>query len=74
MVTSGLWCEDRFGNHEWADTLTDPQGPTTGDLRIDRGGVWHSSSGDCLSAFHNGVDPSIRDQYLGFRVVRTIVD
>ncbi len=66
------WCEDRFGSHEWADSLVDPRGPAAGDQRVDRGGSWHSSSGDCRSAFHNGVDASKRDSYLGFRVVRTI--
>ena len=51
-----------------------PKGPADGSLRVCRGGSWFTTPQDCRSGFRNGVDPSERMPYLGFRVVRNLDD
>jgi formylglycine-generating enzyme required for sulfatase activity len=62
------WCSDRYGEYDLTDT-TDPEGATTGDRRVLRGGSW------CLNPQRNGraadrnsLWPSLRGSYVGFRV------
>jgi formylglycine-generating enzyme required for sulfatase activity len=60
------WCGD------WYDAKlpggSDPEGPTTGSIRLYRGGCWTSTPKLCRSAFRNGDAPSFRSFYLGFRL------
>jgi formylglycine-generating enzyme required for sulfatase activity len=61
------WCADWFG-----DSLpggTDPTGPSAGSLRVYRGGGWGNSADACGSAYRNRDEPSLRDSFVGFRVV-----
>ena len=62
------WCSD------WADSTlqggTDPVGPEEGSLRVGRGG-WGRDPGRCRSADRGGIDPSLRNDSLGFRVARS---
>ncbi len=53
---------DMHGNMwEWTSTAVD-------ELRVDRGGSWCSSAGNCESSFRNGHSPSYRHYDLGFRL------
>lgn len=65
------WCYD------WHDSYTseskiDPQGPTTGTKRVDRGGSWNYKSEAHRSANRGYKDPWIVVNVLGFRVALPI--
>jgi formylglycine-generating enzyme required for sulfatase activity len=51
--------------------IYDPTGPETGSSRVVRGGSWDDVAGDCRSACRGRIEPSDRDNYLGFRLSRT---
>jgi formylglycine-generating enzyme required for sulfatase activity len=46
---------------------SNPAGPTSGTLRVLRGGVWYSAATDLRSAYRNGTTPTNRDGSIGFR-------
>ncbi|MDO4571283.1 MAG: formylglycine-generating enzyme family protein, partial [Planctomycetia bacterium] len=48
---------------------SDPKGPPSGSYRVDRGGSWDSSAGDCWSANRNDSSPSPSDHNVGFRLL-----
>ena len=64
------WVSDRYGSYE-SDPRTDPEGPTTGSSRVVRGGGWYGPAGNARSAYRNSGAPDGRDNFLGFRLVRT---
>jgi formylglycine-generating enzyme required for sulfatase activity len=68
------WCEDQWHDsysgapsdgRAWVDISA------TGSNRVNRGGSWNDYAVGCRSAFRDGNSPGIRDDYLGFRLVRT---
>ena len=66
---------------DWGDTdyyenspTDDPTGPTTGPLRVDRGGGWAYYPWHCRSATRSYRSPGIRGSYLGFRVATVPMD
>ncbi|MCB1087259.1 MAG: SUMF1/EgtB/PvdO family nonheme iron enzyme, partial [Verrucomicrobiae bacterium] len=44
------------------------EGPASGSDRVFRGGSWSSYAWFCRAAFRSRNSPSIRGDYLGFRV------
>jgi formylglycine-generating enzyme required for sulfatase activity len=62
------WCLDWYGTYA-SGTVTDPQGPTTGQDRVNRGGSWSHAGSWCRSAqrFHN--TPATAQDLIGFRIV-----
>ena len=53
--------------------FVDPTGPaTSGSLRVERGGSWGSSLGDCRSAARRGNSLDWYSPNIGFRLVRTL--
>ena len=64
------WCQDRFGSYP-AGPSTDPQGATSGDSRVLRGGAWTSDAKYCRSAMRHNHTPDNGFSDNGFRVVRT---
>ncbi|HNY13210.1 MAG TPA: formylglycine-generating enzyme family protein [Candidatus Wallbacteria bacterium] len=61
------WCGDYYG--KYADrAVTDPSGPTTGTLRIFRGGGWCDPAWGCRSAYRDPGAPSDRGVHIGFRL------
>ncbi len=46
----------------------DPQGPSTGSLRVQRGGSWDCVGAYCRAAHRHGDPPERRDTFTGFRV------
>jgi formylglycine-generating enzyme required for sulfatase activity len=64
------WVQDWYGEYT-AEPVTDPQGPTSGSLRVLRGGGWIRDAGHCRSACRGFARPGPRYVVLGFRLVRT---
>ena len=72
------WCGDWYAKDYYGRSPeTDPQGPTEADAtkfdwgsgRVLRGGSWCSFPYGCRSAYRLGLDPSLRFNFSGFRVV-----
>jgi formylglycine-generating enzyme required for sulfatase activity len=62
------WCSDwRDGGYYKESPVDDPTGPSSGDVRVVRGGGWHYSS-DCRAAYRPRGSPDPRGDDLGFRV------
>ncbi len=63
------WCHDRYDAYSSASQI-DPTGPTSGSVRVVRGGSWYSLTLDCRSARRSWGTP---DPYrnTGFRVARS---
>ncbi|MCE2822802.1 MAG: SUMF1/EgtB/PvdO family nonheme iron enzyme [Saprospiraceae bacterium] len=61
------WCSDWYGDYS-AESQTNPQGPSEGIYRVNRGGSWNSFARNCRAShrFING--PDDRVNYLGFRL------
>jgi formylglycine-generating enzyme required for sulfatase activity len=64
------WVQDWYGKYT-TDTVTDPQGPSSGSLRVFRGGSWRNGARDCRSAHRYYAAPGNRRGTLGFRLLRT---
>jgi formylglycine-generating enzyme required for sulfatase activity len=66
------WVSDLYGPYSSA-SQTNPTGPTTGSLRLLRGGSWVNDANDARSATRsNGSSPTYRGlNYGGFRLART---
>lgn len=60
-------CGDAFGDYS-AAPAHDPLGPSSGSLRVVRGGHFFSAVWWCRSAFRAATAPSFRRDDLGFRV------
>ncbi|MCI7080899.1 MAG: formylglycine-generating enzyme family protein [Treponema porcinum] len=63
------WCYDWYSssiNSSTADT-----GASSGSHRVERGGSWYFSASDCTVSARNRYDPNYRNNYRGFRVVRS---
>ncbi len=64
------WCNDWYDEGYYrVSPQRDPQGPPQGTVRVLRGGCWRSHAATCRSAYRNGLAPTKRDSYTGFRVV-----
>jgi len=51
--------------------VTDPQGPSSGSIRVDRGGGWDYGARHCRSALRSLGSPGYRVYGLGFRLLGT---
>jgi formylglycine-generating enzyme required for sulfatase activity len=60
------WCSDWSGDYP-TGSVTDPTGPSSGSVRVFRGGSWFFGPRDARSAGHSRGDPGIRFSNLGFR-------
>jgi formylglycine-generating enzyme required for sulfatase activity len=65
------WCGDWYDKYVM-DRQADPAGPADGTRRVSRGGSWSLPSAFCRSANRDRASPDIRDEDLGFRLVREI--
>ncbi|MFZ5569556.1 MAG: SUMF1/EgtB/PvdO family nonheme iron enzyme [Thermodesulfobacteriota bacterium] len=62
------WCEDWQDEYPNSSALN-PIGPSSGVLRILRGGAWNSRSAFCRSAYRSAAEPSERSDGNGFRTI-----
>ena len=63
------WCFDYYGSYDTAQN-TDPSGPTSGSLRVNRGGGWNDFAKHVRSAYRSVTSPDTIEQNLGFRIAR----
>jgi formylglycine-generating enzyme required for sulfatase activity len=61
------WCSDWYGNYS-AGSQRNPQGPTSGPLRLLRGGSWGLNARYCRVSNRLNVNPGYRINYSGFRL------
>ena len=62
------WCWDWYGSYS-SSSQTDPRGPTSGSLRVNRGGGWGYYAYLCRAASRDYGNPAISGYYGGFRSV-----
>jgi len=67
------WCWDWYAAYE-EGPLLDPSGPDFGELKVIRGGDWFYQAKACRSASRETFPPGSRDNRVGFRVIRTLID
>jgi formylglycine-generating enzyme required for sulfatase activity len=65
------WCYDWYGDYPQG-RVTDPRGPSTGSLRVLRGGSWINYARNSRSAFRGNHDPSRANFSFGFRPARSL--
>lgn len=64
------WVNDYYDRNYFEESpLDDPQGPSTGQSRVNKGGNWFASPADDRCAFRGFSGPSMSFWNLGFRVV-----
>lgn len=64
------WCLDKTPSAYTSADVTDPQGATTGNERVYRGGSWFDSANNCRSAKRYSASKDIKGTNLGFRIIR----
>ena len=69
------WCQDWYGAYS-SGAQTNPTGPTTGDVRLLRGGIWGDHPSGCRASGRRGSSPDgigsdVYGLSVGFRVART---
>jgi formylglycine-generating enzyme required for sulfatase activity len=65
------WVWDWYQSNYEALPSTDPIGPSTGALRVFRGGSWSHPATNSRVAQRGTYAPTFRGTYLGFRIVRS---
>ena len=61
------WCQDWYGSYS-SGSQTNPTGPTSGSLRVIRGGSWGYNGRSCRVAFRLRYYASCTDRNLGLRL------
>ena len=61
------WCSDWYGSYS-SGSQTNPQGPSSGSLRVLRGGSWRSNAGYCRVSYRYFGGPGNRYFDSGFRL------
>ena len=65
------WCADWYGEDYYAHSpADDPPGPASGQVRVRRGGSWHTWPLYARVAFRNWNTPDTRYVLVGFRLLR----
>jgi uncharacterized protein (TIGR03067 family) len=64
------WCQDWYGDYPAKDAV-DPQGPSTGQVRVVRGGARYNGPIMCRSANRHSYLPGYQASYIGFRICFT---
>ena len=63
------WCNDWYKSDYYANSpSTNPQGPSSGSFRVERGGSWLSDARFCRSSDRDGDLPGGRGNHYGFRL------
>lgn len=64
------WCQDRYSANYYAGSPErNPQGPSSGNYRVARGGSWANYVMNVRAAFRFRIDPDVRSNLVGFRCV-----
>ncbi|MBP3420196.1 MAG: SUMF1/EgtB/PvdO family nonheme iron enzyme, partial [Marinifilaceae bacterium] len=63
------WCSDWFDISYYSSSpSTNPHGPSSGSLRVFRGGSWHGSAMNCRLSDRDYYDPTFTNIDLGLRL------
>ena len=63
------WVADWLGSHDSAE-VTDPKGPASGTIKIEKGGWWGANRFVARAAYRHYEDPpAYQDAHIGFRIV-----
>ena len=62
------WCQDWYGDYP-KDSIKDPQGSSSGELRVLRGGSWDDVARSCRAGRRNRNSPGTHDINCGFRLL-----
>ena len=62
------WCNDWFEYYS-STSVTNPQGPSYGNMKVNRGGSWTTPAINCRNAYRHTDFPTEKAQDLGFRLV-----
>jgi formylglycine-generating enzyme required for sulfatase activity len=63
------WCADWYGSDYYRSSpASDPTGPSSGSLHLNRGGCWESYAGACRLGYRNTNSPR-PDYFIGLRVM-----
>ncbi len=69
------WCNDRYNEYYYNNSKSkNPQGPSSGEYRVLRGGSWNISDNVCRSSYRYYYLADDWHNYLGFRLVQEIND
>jgi len=63
------WCKDWYSSSYTSYDTNNPTGPSSGSLRVSRGGCWIDNAASCRVAARCNTLPGDRNAFLGFRVV-----
>ena len=64
------WCADYYSPSYYSDSpSTNPTGPKDSKLIVARGGSWQSQASSCRAAARLALEPSVRRNDIGFRVL-----
>jgi formylglycine-generating enzyme required for sulfatase activity len=63
------WCRDWYRFNTTRGDAVDPAGPSSGTVRVVRGGSWGSNEDECRIARRQGLDPARANDETGFRIV-----
>ena len=64
------WCQDGYQKKYPKEDVTDPMGPSSGVIKVLRGGSWYSRQHLIRSAHRRQDMPDYRSHTIGFRLVR----
>ncbi len=65
------WCQDPYWKKYPKESVTDPTGPSSGVIKVLRGGSWYSRQHLIRSAFRRQDIPDYRSHAIGFRVAKS---
>lgn len=66
----GEWCWDWYGEKYQANQTRNPDGPSSGFYRVNRGGGWNDFGRHLRSAYRSALPPDYRSFGVGFRIAR----
>jgi formylglycine-generating enzyme required for sulfatase activity len=65
------WCQDWYDENYYSNSPSaNPQGPSSGQYRVLRGGSWYFFDNSCRVAFRSWSLPDLRVDFYGFRVIQ----
>lgn len=62
------WCSDWYGVYPQGTSI-DPEGASTGGMRVNRGGSWANSASSCRAASRETGHTDFKGNRIGFRIV-----
>jgi formylglycine-generating enzyme required for sulfatase activity len=62
------WCQDWYAKEYPSSAQSNPTGPSSGSIRVDRGGSWPGNAVSCRVSFRGLAPPDNRSGHLGLRL------